>query len=157
MPSFPDWLPTVTPSFNWHWPHLVHIQRQLQRVTDGEINRLMLFLPPRHGKSEMTTVRYPVWRLKRDPTMRVIVGAYNQTLANKFSRKARKIAAGELPSSRERAAAEDWETEQGGGLRAVGVGGGITGQGGDLIIIDDPVKNREEANSQTIRQILRTV
>ena len=151
MPSFPDWLPTVTPSFNWHWPHLVHIQRQLQRVTDGEINRLMLFLPPRHGKSEMTTVRYPVWRLKRDPTMRVIVGAYNQTLANKFSRKARKIAAGELLSSRERAAAEDWETEQGGGLRAVGVGGGITGQGGDLIIIDDPVKNREEANSQTYR------
>jgi predicted phage terminase large subunit-like protein len=149
--DFDAWLPAVTPSFNWRWPHLVHIQRQLQRVTDGEIDRLMLFLPPRHGKSEMTTVRYPVWRLKRSPTMRVIVGAYNQTLANKFSRKARKIAAGELLPSRERAAAEDWETEQGGGLRAVGVGGGITGQGGDLIIIDDPVKNREEANSQTYR------
>ena len=149
--SFSSWLPTVTPSFNWQWDHLAHIQHQLQRITNGEIDRLMLFLPPRHGKSEMTTVRYPVWRLKREPTLRVIVGAYNQTLANKFSRKARKIAAGELLPSRERAAAEDWETEQGGGLRAVGVGGGITGQGGDLIIIDDPVKNREEANSQTYR------
>lgn len=129
----------------------MHIQEHLDKVTSGEINRLMLFMPPRHGKSEMTTVRYPVWRLKREPTLRVIVGAYNQTLANKFSRKARKIAAGELLPSRERAAAEDWETQQGGGLRAVGVGGGITGQGGDLIIIDDPVKNREEANSQTYR------
>lgn len=151
IPPFTDWLPTVTPSYTWDWQHLVYIRKYLDKVTAGEIDRLMLFMPPRHGKSEMTTVRYPVWRLKRNPTMRIIVGAYNQTLANKFSRKARKIAQGELLPSRERAAAEDWETEQGGGLRAVGVGGGITGQGGDLIIIDDPVKNREEANSQTYR------
>jgi predicted phage terminase large subunit-like protein len=152
IPDFPAWLPTITPSFRWDWQYLLHVQAQLDRVTSGEIDRLMLFLPPRHGKSEMTTVRYPVWRLKRDPTMRIIIGAYNQTLANKFSRKARKIAAGELLPSRERAAAEDWETVQGGGVRAVGVGGGITGQGGDLVIIDDPVKNREEANSQTYRE-----
>lgn len=112
----------------------------------------MLFVPPRHGKSEMVTVRYPIWRLKQKPSMRVIVGAYNQTLAEKFSRKARRIAETQLTLSKERTAAEDWETEQGGGFRAVGVGGGITGQGGDLIIIDDPVKNREEANSQVYRQ-----
>lgn len=111
----------------------------------------MLFVPPRHGKSEMVTVRYPVWRLKQNPAMRVIVGAYNQTLAEKFSRKARRIAETQLTLSKERTAAEDWETAQGGGFRAVGVGGGITGQGGDLIIIDDPVKNREEANSQAYR------
>jgi len=111
----------------------------------------MLFVPPRHGKSEMVTVRYPVWRMERDPTMRVIVGAYNQTLAEKFSRKSRRIARMRFTLNEERQASEDWETPQGGGLRAVGVGGGITGQGGHLIVIDDPVKSREEANSQVYR------
>jgi predicted phage terminase large subunit-like protein len=84
--------------------------------------------------------------------MRVILGAYNQTLANKFSRKARNIARQRLPINDERRAVEDWETAAGGGMRAVGVGGGITGQGGNLIIIDDPVKSREEAESQAYRE-----
>lgn len=83
--------------------------------------------------------------------MRVIVGAYNQTLANKFSRKARRIAVERIPLSSDRAAVEEWETAAGGGLRAVGVGGGITGQGGNLILIDDPVKSREEAESLAYR------
>lgn len=111
----------------------------------------MIFEPPRHGKSEQNTVRYPVWRLEKESTLRVIVGAYNQTLANKFSRKARRIAAERLEVSSDRAAVEEWETAQGGGLRAVGVGGGITGQGGNLILIDDPVKSREEAESESYR------
>jgi len=114
----------------------------------------MLFMPPRHGKSEMVTVRYPTFRMEQQTDLKVIVGAYNQTLSNKFSRKARRIAEhrGELEIARDRKAVDDWETAQGGGMRAVGVGGGITGQGGDLIIIDDPVKNREEANSKTYRE-----
>jgi predicted phage terminase large subunit-like protein len=112
----------------------------------------MLFVPPRHGKSEMVTIRYPVWRLEQDPAMRVVVAAYNQTLADKFSRKSRKIArARGIALNDERTAVEDWETQQGGGMRAVGVGGGITGQGGHLVIIDDPVKSREEANSKVYR------
>lgn len=100
----------------------------------------------------MTTIRYPVYRLECDPEMRVIIGAYNQTLANKFSRRARSIAKSRIALSDERNAAEEWETIAGGGLRAVGVGGGITGQGGNLIIIDDPVKNREEAESEVYRE-----
>lgn len=110
----------------------------------------MIFMPPRHGKSEMTTVRYAVWRLERDPELKVIIGAYSQTLANTFSRKARRIASQRLTLTSERM--DSWETNQGGGVRAVGVGAGITGQGGDLIIIDDPVKNRKEANSETYRE-----
>lgn len=148
---FPDWLPAVSPSFNWSYPHLRYLQEHLNKVTRGELLRLMIFMPPRHFKSETVTVRYSAWRLECDPTMRVIVGAYNKTLAEKFSRKARKIVRDRIPLNKERTAAEDWETDQGGGLRAAGVGGGVTGQGGDLIIIDDPVKSREEANSQTYR------
>ena len=111
----------------------------------------MIFEPPRHGKSEMVTVRYPIYRLHRDPEMRIIVGAYSQMLANKFSRKGRRLAQATLNVG-DRLAVEDWETSAGGGLRAIGVGGGITGQGGQLIMIDDPVKSREEAESATYRE-----
>lgn len=152
IPPFGEWLAEVSPTFTWHWKHLQHIRSFVDRVIAGEVKKLMLFVPPRHGKSEQVTVRLPAWYLERWPDRRVIVGAYNQTLANKFSRKTRKIANGRVDISSERTAVEDWETNAGGGLRAVGVGGGITGQGGNLIIIDDPVKNREEANSSTYRE-----
>jgi predicted phage terminase large subunit-like protein len=111
----------------------------------------MLFLPPRHGKSELVTVRYPIFRLEQNPELRVIIGAYNQQLAERFSRKGRRVARQRLSLSRERATAGEWETEAGGGIRAVGVGAGVTGLGADLILIDDPVKSREEAESQTYR------
>jgi len=152
LPTFDAWLPQVSPHLIWDWPHLVHTQRHLEAVTSGEVTRLMIFEPPRHGKSEMVTIHYPAYRLEEDPTLQVIVGSYNETLAARFSRRARRIAESRLSLSRERQAAVDWETEQGGGLRAVGVGGGITGHGGQLIIVDDPVKNREEADSATYRE-----
>jgi predicted phage terminase large subunit-like protein len=143
----------VTPGWEWNWPYQRYIRDALQRVTDGVCRRLMIFIPPRHGKSEMVTVRYPIFRLERDPTLRVIITAYNQTLSDKFSRKARKIAQmrGRIAISRERKAVNDWETVRGGGLRSAGVGGGITGLGANLVVIDDPVKSREEASSLTIR------
>ena len=150
---FRHFLERVSPTWNWSWRHLVYLQYQLERVTDGEIKRLIIQMPPRHGKSETATVRYPLYRLNMDPELRVIVGAYNATLAGKFSRKARGLAehAG-IALSDERTAVEDWETTAGGGMRAVGVGGGVTGQGGDLIVVDDPVKNREEAESEVYRE-----
>jgi predicted phage terminase large subunit-like protein len=99
------------------------------------------------------TIRYPIWRLSINPQLRVVVGAYSQLLANKFSRKARRIAQlADIPLSQERNAIDDWETTEAGGFRSIGVGAGITGQGADLLIIDDPVKSREEANSETYRE-----
>lgn len=148
---FERWLEQVTPSYSWDWPHLRHIRSKLDEVTSGLIKRLMIFCPPQHGKSSMTTIRYPVWRLERNPELRVIVGCYNQTLANRFSRQARRIAAERMALDAERKAMEEWQTAAGGVFRAVGVGAGITGQGGDLILIDDPVKSREEAESQSYR------
>ena len=149
--AFDQWLPAVSPELNWQWPYIRYVRAHLDRITDGDIRKLMIMLPPRHGKSQLATIRYPAYRLECNPRLKIIVGAYNQTLANKFSRRARRIAESRLRLSDERTAVEDWETQAGGGYRAVGVGGGIVGQGGDLIIMDDPVKNREEAESQTYR------
>jgi predicted phage terminase large subunit-like protein len=112
----------------------------------------MVFEPPRHGKSEMATIRYPVWRIEREPEMRVIIGSYGQELANTFNRKARRLAVERIELAEERKAASDWHTAAGGGMRAVGVGAGVTGHGAHLIVIDDPVKNREEASSEIRRE-----
>lgn len=108
-------------------------------------------MPPRHTKTETVTVRYSAYRLEQDPTMNVILGSYNQHLANRFSRKIKRVVESRVELSKDRNAVEEWETEDGGGFRAVGVGGGITGFGGDLIMIDDPVKSREEADSEIYR------
>lgn len=150
---FLNWLERVTPSYTWTWPYLAHIQAQLDRVTRGDLRRLMLFLPPRHGKSEMTTVRYPVWRMARQPAFRVCVGCYNQRFAERFGRKARRIAvqAGEALSPDLRSVTE-WELGNGSVFRSAGVGSPPTGEGFDLIVIDDPIKSREEANSAAYRE-----
>lgn len=149
--TFPEWLPTVTPQWTWDWPHQKYLYSWLDLVTRGVSKRLMIFMPPRHSKTETVTVRYPAFRLEQNPKLNVILGCYNQKLANKFSRKTKRIAAQRLNLSRDRKAVEEWETAIGGCFRAVGVGGGITGFGGDLIMIDDPVKSREEAESEVYR------
>ncbi len=76
---------------HWDWKHQQYIHESLQKVTSGECKRLMIFLPPRHGKSDLVTVRYPGWRIKQDPTLNAILGSYNQRLANRFSRKIRRV------------------------------------------------------------------
>lgn len=146
-----QWLRTVSSGDNWDWPHLQHIRKHLDAVTSGECKRLMIFCPPRHGKSHLTTIRYPVYRLEQDPTLRVVIGAYSQTLADEFSRQARKVAATRLQLSKTRNTQSHWETEAGGGMFAVGVGAGVTGRGGNLILIDDPIRSREDADSQAFR------
>lgn len=149
---FAAWLTEVAPQLFWEWAYTRYIREHLDLVTKGEIKRLMIFIPPRHGKSELATIHYPAYRLEQEPKLRVVIGAYSSTLAEKFSRRTRAIVRRRsVKLDRERSTAADWLTEQGGGLRAVGVGGGITGQGGDLIVIDDPVKSREEADSPAYR------
>jgi len=197
-PDFQTWLKTLPGVWSWDLEHQVQIYEQLKRLTDGDCRRLMIFMPPRHGKSELVTVRYSAWRLQRDPSMRIIVGSYNQNLADNFSRKIRTVlceheanrrsdtpdrtdaasAAGRsvtarphpggvtgdadrsvrapespFPFARPRPAnrVSEWETTKGGGLKAVGVGSGVTGYGADLIVIDDPVKSREQAESRRFR------
>ena len=149
--AFDDWLPIVSPHLTWDAPHQLLVRNHLTRVSAGELRRLMIFMPPQHGKSELVTIHYSAWALERAPRTRVIIGSYSASLAESFSHRARSICAPRVPLSEDRKAVHDWQTAAGGGLRAVGVGGGITGRGGDLIIIDDPVEGREEVTSQAYR------
>lgn len=150
--TFEDWLSAEPSRLKWTARHHKFICEHLRRITDGSARRLMIFLPPRHGKSELATVRYLAWRLIRDTRLNLIIGCYNQKLANRFSRKIKQITNGRVIRSHARHSAEEWETAAGGSVKAVGVGAGITGFGGDLIIIDDPVKSRAQANSRNVRE-----
>lgn len=132
------------------------------------IGRLMVFIPPRHGKSLNVSVLFPPWFLGRNPDKRVIVSSYNGALAASFSRQARntvidtpfQVVFGELSSSNEPVKISDdsrsveaWNLDgYQGGMVAAGVGGGITGRGAHLLIIDDPVRDRLEAESAAMRE-----
>ncbi len=91
--EFETWLKRVSPGMTWDWEHQKLLYEYLEAVTRGECPRLMIFMPPRHGKSETVTVRYTAWRMQQDPTLNVILGSYNQRLANRFSRKVRRVMA----------------------------------------------------------------
>ncbi|KXK03775.1 MAG: Terminase-like family protein [Acidobacteria bacterium OLB17] len=148
-----SWLKSTGPK-NWKWdlPHQQFICEKLDAVTRGKTKRLMVFMPPRHGKSELVTIRYAAFRIVHDPTLNIILASYNQKLANRFSRRVKRIVEKFVTMADDRKAAEEWETKAGGGMRAVGVGGGITGFGAGLVIIDDPVKSRADAESTVRRE-----
>ena len=148
---FDDWLETATPVLRWSAKHHRFICDSLRQITGGDSKRLMLFLPPRHGKSELVTVHYAAWRLITQPSLKIIIACYNQSLANKFSRRIFRLVEDKTKISKRRHAAEEWETAAGGGVKAVGAGAGITGFGGDLIIIDDPVRGRADSRSAVLR------
>lgn len=122
-------------------------------MDQSEFDRLAITCPPRHGKSELVTIRRPAYRLERDPTTRFIIGAYNNSLAKKFSRRTRGIVRqrNRVRLNPESQDVTNWETALGGGLMSAGVGTGVTGHGANEIIIDDPVKSRAEANSRAYR------
>jgi predicted phage terminase large subunit-like protein len=152
LPDFSDWLKQVSPHWTWNWKHQIYLYEKLAMVTTGQCKRLMIFMPPRHSKSETVTVHYSAWRLEREEHLNIILGSYNQKLANRFSRRIKRVAETRIAISSERKAAEEWETQAGGGVRAVGVGAGVTGFGAKLIMIDDPVKNRAQAESERFRE-----
>lgn len=151
--GFHRFLKVAKPEYDWHPEHLAECRRWLDKVTSGECKRLMLFLPPRHGKSEQATIHYAAYRLLLDDRLKVILGAYNHGLACHFSRQVRRVASEFGFQFAEDANKQNqWSSTAGGGLYGVGVGSGVTGFGADLIIIDDPVKSRQEAESPTYRQ-----
>ncbi len=148
-------------SHRGHWRparHLRLICDSLQAVAEGKLHRLMIFLPPRHGKSMTVTATFPSYILGRFPDQRVIVSSYSSDLAHDFGRLNRqkmeefgKEIFG-IDLSKEKNSQAQWEIKgRRGGMVAVGIGGSITGKGADKLIIDDPIKNQQEANSITYR------
>lgn len=140
-------------------PHHALIADKLEAVARGEIDRLMINMPPRHGKSELASRRFPAWFLGLNPSKSVIAASYNSDLATDFGRQVRNIIAtpeyGHLfdtTLAEDSRAANRWNTAQGGGYVAAGVGTAITGRGADVLLIDDPLKDRHEADSELQRQ-----
>ena len=150
--AYADWLATARPEHRWDYRHLTAMQSILDRVTAGDLRRCYFSVPIRHGKSEHNTIGYAVYRLERNPKTRIIVASYNQRQADKFSREIRRLARSRgVAMSTERDAAGEWETAAGGGVRAVGAGAGLASVNADLILIDDPIGSREDAESPAHR------
>jgi len=149
-----------------HAPHLQLLDEALMQVarfveTDGKegIQNLLVNMPPRHGKTMTAAEMFPTWFIGRNPHMRVILTSYGATLAHRSSRRARNLIRGgryEAIFSHELAgdssAVDSWSLSgHEGGMDAMGVLGGVTGKGAHLVIADDLLKNREEAESAIIR------
>lgn len=128
------------PSYSAGWVHddiCRRLERFSQEVAEKKSPRLMLLMPPRHGKSELASIRFPAWHLGHNPTHEIINVGYNLELPMKFSRKVREVMRDPhykaiFPDSQldpDSQSVEAWNTTKGGGFTAAGVGGGITGKG----------------------------
>jgi predicted phage terminase large subunit-like protein len=140
--------------------HIKLLISKLRAVERGEIKRLMVMMPPRHGKSQLISRLFPTWYIGRNPGKSVIFTTYSQEFADDFGRTVRNTINSEeyqgvFPECQlamDSSSVKKFATTQNNNYFAVGAGGPLTGRGGDLIIIDDPIKNREEASSQLIRK-----
>lgn len=147
--------PQTTYAHNWHIDLLAD---RLTQVYEGKLRRLIITVPPRSLKSICASVGFPAWVLGKDPSKRIICASYGQELSNKLARDTAAIMSSDwyrrafaTRLAAQRSAAADFETTQRGGRMATSVGGVLTGRGGDIIIIDDPVKP-DEALSEAQRQ-----
>ena len=142
-------------------PHLARLNFELKEIAEGRNDRLIVSLPPRHGKSETISRYFPAWFLGMNPDKRIVVASHGTTLAETFSEQSRAVLREYGPRffdvevSRESASKATWKIEgREGAMIAVGVGSSITGRGGDCLVIDDPVKDAADANSQVMRAAL---
>ena len=155
----PMGLALVVSNYQYQIPnHINLLNEKLQQIAFGNSKRLMVFLPPRHGKSMLVSHYFPAWYLGMFPDKRVILTAYEADFAATWGRKARDVLNeyGKpfygIEVNDKSSAANRWDIKgHSGGMITAGVGGPITGKGADILIIDDPVKNAEEANSATYR------
>jgi predicted phage terminase large subunit-like protein len=143
-------------------PHIKLLASKLEAVERGDIRRLAIFMPPRHGKSILTSEFFPAWYMGRNPDKYIICSTYAQDLADDFGRKVRnqlqdKRYTDIFPDaelSTDSSSMRRFNTTKGGVYYAVGAGSAITGRGAHLLLIDDPIKGREEADSAAMRKNL---
>lgn len=137
-----------------HIRHMAQVVRDAIFAGDG---RIIVTMPPRHAKSDTISIHTPAWFLDLFPERHVMLASYAFDKAAEWGREVRNLI-DENPGkfftrlSEDSTAAGKWKTPEGGGMMCAGVGGPLTGSPGELIIVDDPVKNEEEASSETMRE-----
>lgn len=153
--SLSEFIHLMFPEYDQQPFHRVMVER-LEAVERGECKRLIFNMPPRRGKSIHSSQFFPAWYLGRNPSKGVIGACHTVGLANEFSRKVRRIVVDPLNPFGLRVMGDEgavvqWGVEGGGGYLAAGIGTGIAGRGSNLLLIDDPIKSREQAFSRTYR------
>ena len=171
--SFDNFVHYMKSDYQKNWHHQLIIDR-LEQLLHQKDQRIMISLAPRHGKSELVSRQFPCYYLGKNPNAEIIAASYSSGLATMFSRDVQRIMesdkyanvfpdtvmagtdrakALESHSKRSKRTTDYFEIVGGKGkLTSVGVGGAVTGKGGDLILLDDPVKNSEEADSEVYRE-----
>ncbi|MGF7219079.1 hypothetical protein GGR92_005259 [Spirosoma lacussanchae] len=161
---FADYLTVSNPRYDRQWFHEV-IADRLQQLHERHIRKLMIFMPPQHGKSSASTRTFPAWVLGKHPDTKICVTSYSSTIAGRFNRDIKRG----METDRYRALFPDTRLGDGrngylnnndivevegkeGFIYTVGVGGSLTSVSVDLGIIDDPIKDRQAAQSPTLRE-----
>lgn len=130
---------------------------KLEQVSTGNTDRLAVFMPPGAAKSTYGSILYAPWHLAQHPGHCVIAASHTAELAEKWGRRVRNLLAEHslilgVGLAADSQAAGRWETDSGGEYFAAGVGGAVAGRRADLVVIDDPIRSREDADSETIRE-----
>jgi len=158
--SLIDFSILTNPRYKPNWHHEI-IAKELEKIDKGEAEWkvLIVMMPPRSGKSELTSINFPAYFLGRNPDKEIITASYSGDLAVDFGSKTRnlidspeyKLIFGSVTLKEDEQSKAKWRTNKNGSYISTGIGGAITGRGANVLIIDDPIKNREEAESQVIR------
>lgn len=167
--NFTEW---TFPKYRAEWFHEL-LAAKLDKFLETPGARLMVFMPPQHGKSELVSRRFPAQALGKHPDFNVILGSYNVSFARKFSRAIQRTIEGEAyrelfpgtmldgmgcPHGTYERQAHAFDIHNGkektGQFLSVGVGSGATGNPCDLLILDDVIKDRKEADSEIYRENL---
>jgi len=162
LKDFKTFVKTFPPAKPYKWGRHTNVMcEELQRATEvveaGGRAYIIITIPPRHGKSDVCSRRWPLWHRLRNPDHDAIDASYGFDIASEMSFDARALAERVCPLyglrvAEGRSALQSWRfAEHAGAFHAVGIGGAITGKGAHILVIDDYFKNREEAESELVR------
>jgi predicted phage terminase large subunit-like protein len=158
-----DFVIHMNPGYKMGWVHeeiISALQEFYEAVERMESPRLAIYMPPRHGKSVLSSINFPAWALGKNPRNEIVVTSYAANLSVEFSKKTREMLrepdyTAIFPATHlhtDMAAVESWKTTEMGSYTAVGVGGGLTGKGANIMVLDDLYPDRESAESEAYRR-----
>jgi len=171
--NYLDFILYIKPDYKVKWFHK-HLADQLTRFEQGHIKKLMVLMPPQHGKSELTTRNFPPYLVGKNPNRRTVVVSYNDGMSNGFNRSIQRaidnpsfidifprtlINGSEFHNFGEKDKVRNTDRIDvlgaRGSIMTIGVGGSLTGNPVDIGIIDDPYKDREQARSEAYKRNIR--